>query len=195
MIKRLFLDLDDTLNSFTLPVLAMLGCNVGHFDYHKYPHEVGYDIMEAYAKLKPRGAKTLTIPQFWDSIPREMWASVPRSLECELILDLADSHFGRRNICLLTSPTKDPNCLAGKADWIQGNMPSFLWRQFLIGPRKYFCAREDSLLVDDSDEQVNAFRAHGGNAILVPRPWNSLHGTNTTDHLISEFRYYLGSDK
>jgi 5'(3')-deoxyribonucleotidase len=94
-------------------------------------------------------------------------------------------------ICILTGPTKDPECLAGKYEWITTVLPPYLHRQYLIGPRKQFCAHPEALLIDDSDDNVKAFRGAGGHAILVPRPWNSLHALNTTEYLQREFGRYL----
>jgi hypothetical protein len=45
----------------------------------------------------------------------------------------------------------------------------------LIGPRKHFACRPTTLLVDDGDHNVREWRAAGGPAILVPRPWNTNH--------------------
>lgn len=188
MIRHVFLDIDDTLNSLTLHILgAVHGVDIGTYDYDRFPIEVGYDIIAAYEKLKPFDYQTHTIQSFWNAVPREAWAKTPRSPEFDFLLKHSVELVGRENVCLLTSPTKDPECLAGKLEWIHDTMPAWMHRQYLIGPRKHFCARPDSLLIDDSDENVNKFREAGGNAILVPRPWNSLHGTSTKTYLIGEF--------
>lgn len=187
MIRRILLDIDDTSNSFTMHVLRLLGCDVGDFDYHKFPTHVGYDIIAAYEELKPPGARSFTVSEFWDSITRDIWANCPTAREFNLILGHAEALVGQDNVCVLTSPTIDPECLAGKLEWIQKNFPRWLHRQFLIGPRKHFCARPDALLIDDNDEQVRRFREHGGQALLVPRPWNSMHGTDTLPYLMEQF--------
>lgn len=193
MIKNIFLDLDDTLNSLTLHILGMVrGLSIGTYDYHKFPTEVGYDILGAYQRLKLLEPDAeyygdFTVETFWETVPRAAWARTPKSPQFELILEWAEL-FGRENVCLLTSPTKDPESLAGKLEWIHSYLPPWMHRQFLVGPRKHFCARPDALLIDDSDDNVIKFREHGGHAILVPRPWNSLHGTDTTSHLCSEFQ-------
>ena len=41
-------------------------------------------------------------------------------------------------------------------------------KKFIAGPGRW--------LIDDKDANVEAFRAAGGQAITVPRPWNSEHG-------------------
>jgi FMN phosphatase YigB (HAD superfamily) len=194
MIRNIFLDLDDTLNSLTLHILGTV-CNldIGTHDYHRFPSEVGYDIIAAYEKLKPAGFPEYSVQEFWENVPRIAWSHTPRAPEFDWLLDQSIGLVGPENVCLLTSPTKDPESLAGKLEWIHMNLPSFMHRQYLVGPRKHFCARPDSLLIDDSDENVKKFREHGGHAILVPRPWNSLHGIDTKAHLISEF-YFLYSE-
>ena len=57
--------------------------------------------------------------------------------------------------------------------------------------RKHFCARPDALLIDDGDHNVEAFRANGGQTILVPRPWNSLHYMPTETHLHDAFTMFF----
>ena len=57
--------------------------------------------------------------------------------------------------------------------------------------RKHFCARPDALLIDDSDHNVEAFLAHGGQAILVPRPWNPLHCMPTLTFLDDAFKMFF----
>ena len=49
------------------------------------------------------------------------------------------------------------------------------FRDFLIGPPKWICARPDQLLIDDNDGNVESFRERGGQAILFPQPWNLNH--------------------
>jgi hypothetical protein len=194
MIRRILLDLDDTLNSLTLHILgSVFGIGVGHHDYHKFPVECGYDIVGAYHKLKHREKHPgmypeYDIPKFWRQVPRLTWAKTPKSPQFDFLLDRSEALVGRENVFILTSPTKDPECLAGKLEWIHDVLPDWLHRQYLIGPRKYLCARPDTLLIDDSDEQVNSFRAEGGQALLVPRPWNTHFAiSDTSAYLRAKF--------
>ena len=66
----------------------------------------------------------------------------------------------------------DTGWVVGKINWIDKNMPEYS-RRYLIGPAKQFCAGPDSILVDDSNKNIEDFAEAGGNVILVPRPWNS----------------------
>lgn len=186
MIKRILLDIDDVCNQCTQYCLKWLGIpfDYEHF-YEKYPIDHGYDIVTTANMLL--GYDRFDVKSFWSMIPREFWATCPPSAEMPFLLEQCIGLVGEENVCFLTGPTKDPDCLAGKLEWIWRFAPQFMHRQYLIGPRKQFCAHHEALLIDDSDSNVNTFREWGGNAILVPRPWNTLHGVNTGEHLALMF--------
>jgi hypothetical protein len=180
-VRRVLIDLDDVCNLCTMHALKFMGCPVESHEYDKFPVECGYDIVAAANKLV--GEERFTVKTFWNGIPREFWATIPISEEFHWLLGVTEHFAGRENICLLTAPTIDPDCLAGKLEWIHAHMPRWMHRQFLVGPRKHFCATPDALLIDDSDNNVNKFRDWGGQALLVPRPWNSLHAVETKEYL------------
>ena len=62
--------------------------------------------------------------------------------------------------------------------------------KFLIGFQKHFCAHSGSLLIDDYDKNINDFRQAGGNAILVPRQWNSMY--KEEENLLTYMKIHLG---
>ena len=112
--------------------------------------------------------------EFWHPINQagaEFWASLEPYTWCDELVALADETGGW---CILTSPSSDPSCAAGKITWLQRRFGGG-FRGFLIGPPKWVCARPDQVLVDDNDTNVDHFRARGGQAILFPRPWNRNH--------------------
>ncbi len=174
MIERIFLDLDDVCNSFTMASLEAVGCPVGPYDHHLYPVDCGFDITAAANTIL--GA-TDNRPQgwFWKQLSTAHWASIPTSKELHWLLELCEDVVGRKNICILTAtpPCTDSGGVASaKIEWIRGFLPKWLHDQFLIGPTKHFCAGSSSLLIDDSDRNVSQWTLHGGLAILMPRPWN-----------------------
>lgn len=181
MIRRVLLDLDDVCNRFTMTALHYMGCRIDPLRYDEYPVACQWDIVCAANTLL--GYERFTKSDFWEHIPRKFWANVPPSAEFGSLIGFCESLVGQENVCLLTSPTIDPDCLAGKLEWIHQFAPRWLHRSFLVGPRKQFCAHGEALLIDDADKNVKAFREWGGQAVLVPRPWNSLHGTDTRQHL------------
>jgi hypothetical protein len=193
-IKRIALDIDDTLNSFTLTAMKFVGCPVDVDDWSTFPHEFGYDILGATNSMRAPDCQ-FTLSEFWDSFKREFWASRPHSKDFDYLLKLSIDLVGIEDVFFLTSPTYDPDCLAGKADWIYANLPRSMWRQYSITPRKWFNAAPDYLRGDDSDDNVDKWRAecrerfnHPGYAILIPRPWNTRwaeSGKNITDEILA----------
>lgn len=192
-VRRIYVDMDDTLNSFTLYVLRRLGCNVGDFDYDQFP-EVGYNIYTAYRLLQ----KVPTAPQVFET-EAEFWAAAqewrvslhaPICREAQFILDSAASLVGRKNVFICTKPF----CAKSAADklvWIEKCFPQYA-NNYVLTKDKSVVARPDALLIDDSDANLEEFqRGGGGYMILVPRPWNSLRGVDTTTHLIRQFALHL----
>ena len=167
-IKTVFLDLDDVLNDFTMPALRHLRCVLEVYD-----PAWGFDIVMAANWTHP--LRTFRQETFWSNFDREFWATLPKSGMCDWLIKECIRRVGRDNVCILTRPTDEPSCLAGKLEWIHANLPQWLHRQYLIGEPKHLCAGPDALLIDDSDKNVDAFRAAGGHSILVPRPWNWRH--------------------
>lgn len=187
MIRRILLDIDDVCNQCTKYALQWLDVPMDYDRFYEtYPFQFRYQIVEAANHLL--GYRRFDVPGFWNMIPRTFWATCPVSDEYEYILNRCVEMVGRENICFLTGPTKDPDCLAGKIEWVSKFAPEWMHRQYLVGPRKQFCAHSEALLIDDSDANIDTFRAWGGTGLLVPRPWNSLHGVNTMDYLSEQFQ-------
>ena len=129
--------------------------------------------MPEIAKNWPSGeynvAKVLQLPAttFWDALGGSFWTNIPKTTEADEIVKLC----GPYDTCLLTSPPLNPYVAAIKIRWISKMFPQFE-RKFLIGPAKEFCAAPNHILIDDNVLNVIEFGKAGGNAILVPRPWN-----------------------
>ena len=120
-------------------------------------------------------AMGISSPEFWGSISEagaDFWASLEPYPWCDELLELVQS---TGPWCILTSPSGDPFCAAGKITWLQKRWGRG-FRDFLIGPPKWICARPDQLLIDDNDTNIDNFRDRGGHGILFPQPWNRNHG-------------------
>jgi len=188
MIENILLDIDGVCNTFQRHVFNCLG--LSYPDDSWYPVDCGWDIVAAANRLA--GYERFTATTFWTSLTRDVWASVPPSSEFSQILTWATDGVGREDVHFLSSPTLSPDSVAGKLEWIQRYAPAWMQRQFLIGPSKHLCATPKTLLIDDCDKNVEAFRMCGGHAILVPRPWNVLHGHNALEHLAGAFYAIFG---
>lgn len=183
MIRRIFIDLDDVLNSCTMEILRFIGCDVGPYDYNKFNSNWGFDIVKAANSLHP--SRKFSAHDLWCEISRSEWASMCKSEECDWLLHKCIDIVGEKNVCILTCPTFRPDSAAGKIEWIYKNLPLIFRQQFLIGLPKYMCACSGALLIDDKYQNVVEFRKAGGQAIVVPRPWNLYHGVDTKKYLNS----------
>jgi len=168
MIQRIFLDLDDVCNTLTPYILWWLNIVLDPRDYSIYPGNL--DIVLAANKLL--GRRRYTRASFWRSIPRRVWAETPESPEYRTLLRWCRSLVGPENVYIATSPTKDPDCLAGKLEWIHNHAPRWLHRQYFVTPRKHLLAQSGTLLIDDNETNCQKFQDGGGRAVRMPRPWN-----------------------
>ena len=142
MIRRIFLDLDDVCNTLAPFVLHSVGCDIGPTDYAHYPRKFGYAISDVANHLL--GEPRYTPATLWASIPRAIWVKVPESPFFSWLLEACAEAVGRENVCIATSPTKCPESLAGKLEWIHDHFPEWMHRQYAITPRKHLFARPDS---------------------------------------------------
>jgi hypothetical protein len=190
MIREVFLDLDDTCNTLAMHVLRYVGCEVSPRDYRQYPEQCGFEVEKAanYLLGRPR----FTGPaQFWKTITRTAWLECPTSELFPWVLHRAARLVGRENVCLATSPTKCPESLAGKLDWIHRHMPPWMHRQYAITPRKHLFGRPGALLIDDLEENIRRFEQRGGCGILVPRPWNRLREAEPFEAVESQLEKFF----
>jgi len=173
MINQILVDLDDVCNRFTMLVLNELGCSYREEDY---PVEVGYNITAAYNIMKP---DDITPDEFWSMVEPNIWSWMPLREDTEWLLDLCAGCVGRENVMICTKSIGHPLHFAGKIQWMRDNLPHWIIEQYSITPVKHAYARPDVLLIDDAPENVDKFRAtRGGQAILVPRPWNPNYHLN-----------------
>jgi 5'(3')-deoxyribonucleotidase len=179
VIKTVFLDLDGCLVDFIGGA-----CNL-------YGIDNPYDLPENLGKWEMYNMIPMKEDEFYRDMDYDFWRQLHWTEDGKDILDALEEMFGKRNICILSSPCRTDGCLQGKADWIRSEMPQYK-RQFLLGNQKHFCAWDGASLVDDSDKNCDEFCAAGGEAILVPRPWNRNYkiSGNTIWYVKDKIAYY-----
>lgn len=121
--------------------------------------------------------------EFWGPANEGFWSSLQSTDECFDILNEVIEVFGFDNVCLITSPSNNRGCIPGKLRWIEDWLGEAWTDKVLFGRPKHFAACRSRLLIDDSDNNVNAFISGGGRALLVPRPWNQARGVRFVDFL------------
>jgi hypothetical protein len=119
-INTIILDLDDTLNCLTMTILGQLGADVLPYQYDRFPPSCGYDIIAAWSELTSRPKPS--VPEFWEMVTEDIWATAPRSQQFWL-LEWAATAVGRKNVIIATVPTKSGECLSGKYTWMMRHLP------------------------------------------------------------------------
>jgi len=167
---KILLDVDGVLANFVQGACRLHG----HTDpYTKEKNLGNYSIQDL---LGIQG------PAFWDMMDEHFWFTLKKMPLADKIVEYLENRFGQESICLLTSPIRHRGCHRGKMRWIEKYYPQYS-RQNLIGKPKHFCAGPDASLIDDFENNVAKFSAHGGHAFLMPAPWNRKYFEHPFDAL------------
>lgn len=153
-LKRFVVDLDDVVVAFVDSLLVKFN----RPDLNKKSF-TDWDIV-----------KYFDIPKqvFWESLDYDFWMGLPHLNNGLFLMDFLEG----KDMVFCTSPVLTSGCVQGKIDWIASEYPE-LSRKFCITPEKQYLANPETLLIDDREENVQKFIAAGGQAVLVPAPWNS----------------------
>jgi len=164
-IDIIYLDIDGVLADFIGGVMKAFDLE---YDYNKWPGALGPDGWNWFESFG------LTFDQVDAECTAKFWAGMEWMHDgCDMFNLVNGGPVGAH---LLTTPMKNPESTTGKLTWIEKYLNN-KWRKNAIvtgAPKKLF-ARPGALLIDDRDKNVEEFRAAGGEAILVPRPWNKLY--------------------
>lgn len=82
-------------------------------------------------------------------------------------------------VVFLSSPTRNPSCLAGKLQWLQDRFGK-TFKEFIFTTNKDLLAHSGAALIDDYETNIQKFRERDGNGILFPRVWNANHAFETS---------------
>lgn len=164
---RIYVDLDGVIKNFGVPAMTRHGAFIPSEAY--YPPQFQWDILGATNYIrKSRGLGPISANKFWDDFDYDFWFNLEmydRAAEFLQMLDCIGEVF------FATSPTLSSDCVAGKFDWVKKHFRDRL-RNLYIGSAKEGFAKPGAILIDDRNENVDNFIACGGQAFLVPRPWN-----------------------
>ena len=147
----ILLDMDGVVVDFVSGALRLHGLKRPEPVAWNFYEQLGLSADDFYA---PMG------PAFWADLH---WTQEGRDLLREL--------EARDEIVLCTSPLRTRGCVEGKERWIRKHAPEYWNRVAFLGEK--FLLAGAGTLIDDSEANVEAFRAAGGRAILVGREWNS----------------------
>jgi len=160
---KIFLDMDGVLVNFVAGACARHGRPDPYLDPANYGN---FDMAAIWGM--PNG-------EFWRKLDgADFWANLDWMPDGREILEMVELRFGAKNVCLLTAPCLDPQCIPGKLAWVDKHLPQYRSR-FIPTAAKGFLAHKNAVLFDDRDSNIAEFRLDGGAAFLIPRPWNAGH--------------------
>lgn len=117
---------------------------------------------------KVAGISEKTMWRKIDAAGRDLWSKMP-------VLPWAHELYEKLgelgDVVFLTSPSYDPDSLAGKLEWLQRFTKQKDFRDYIMTTRKDLLAGPGAVLVDDRPENCEKFRAAGGRAVLFPAAW------------------------
>ncbi len=134
----------------------------------------------------------MTFNQLWKSIDQTFWRNLPWMNDTWQIMVLLKRYgYTKDNTYIVTSlpsihggnVSQDVDCAAGKVLWMHDHWEEMANHLVICVDKNFAADTKEHILIDDSDSNVAAFKDHGGHAILLPRPWNSLYGEQTLPYL------------
>lgn len=117
----------------------------------------------------------VTEQQFWDRIKgvgSRFWYDLPAYSYHDDVMQVCGEFDPEFQI--LTKPGREdvgPSSAKGKIAWLH-KMYGTHFDRYFVGAHKHRCAGPDAVLIDDVEKNCEAFRAHGGHAILFPQQYN-----------------------
>lgn len=161
---NVYLDCDGVFADFVTGILKAM--DYPWPGYMKWPWGHVFDIFPLIG-TDWQEASTYCDSDFWANLT---WMEDGRDILAEVW-----KRFRPSECMMLTNPMNHDDSYTGKARWVTYNIPEL--RRRLVPThisKAEFAFDFNCLLIDDSQENVEAFIKAGGAAILVPRPYNDL---------------------
>lgn len=129
----------------------------------------------------PEGAFLISDAMRGDLSEEEIWYAINQDPGFWLYLDvLPIGHLivsrvaaAGHEIVFLTSPGNNPRSYSQKVIWARRNFKTSKPKVIPCPITKAALSARGRLLIDDSDKNIDEWRAAGGYGLLVPRVWNS----------------------
>ena len=162
MAKKILIDTDGVLRDF------VGGCE------EKYECKFDFSTTKSVQKLLGKTHNDF----IKDLDDARFWMEMKVTKEASSIIHMAERHFKKEDIYLISSSYQTPKILAGCIWWYKKHFPDFYNRKKIIFiNEKHLLANLNTILLDDHAETCKAFSNRSGWTILFPRPWNSAYQT------------------
>ncbi len=134
---------------------------------------------EAYERIRLAGRWDMTKPlgltldEFWQPIHdagEQFWIDLKPLPWAHKVVDLVKSVTD--DWFVISTPSREPSSYAGKIIWLRHFFGS-RFDKFELTTRKHLFAQSGVVLIDDKEQNINEFRAAGGQGILFPTRGNA----------------------
>jgi 5'(3')-deoxyribonucleotidase len=133
-----------------------------YHDRHYEPKSITqYNISELWGLSNNQFWKPINTLDFWEGIEPYHYLN-----------DLFSGLTSLAPVTICTAPSFSHECIQGKVSWLKKHLGLGI-TDVVFANRKYLLASPRNWLIDDSQDKVDKFIAHGGNGIIFPQPWNN----------------------
>jgi hypothetical protein len=119
--REVFLDMDGVLVDLHLGLRRWFDV----LDFTEEEHKQRIDEVI----IRRRGFNQ-SIADFWSGLPMECWAWLPKTEECDEIIERAANSVGAMNVYIASTPVGSGS-YSGKYEWVFRNLPSWLHKKYL----------------------------------------------------------------
>lgn len=174
MKPQVFLDMDGVICDFDAGYLK-------HFGWKDSTHASISTWSWPVDKYKEENPGKTEI-DFWHEFDFLFWAQLPKTKEADVILGMVKKY---QPTILTTVAIHSPGVFDGKASWLRKHLKNYYYegRVCICTGAKHRIAAPGKLLIDDSQDNYDRWLDAGGEAILVPRPWNSNRGKSVYNEI------------
>ena len=132
----------------------------------RFEQFAGVDPEEFVAQKTIEFGKTKANEEFWDLIDKQIgvryWVGMPWMSQGEKLWN----YIKKFNPIILSSPSRDESSRIGKGLWVKRNIPGTPLKLAFKANGKAKYASPTSILIDDREDNIQAWKAAGGIGIL-----------------------------
>jgi len=144
----IYVDLDDTLSDMTPYALEYLGVR----DYDPTIWALNKHILWPERRI-------------WNHLGMDFWSTMPKSVDFERLVGMLPTF----TVLTALPPFNYHDCINGKLEWMDKHLNDV---KIIFSNAKERYADPKSILIDDSEINIQRFNESLGLGFLVPRPWN-----------------------
>jgi 5'(3')-deoxyribonucleotidase len=126
----------------------------------------------------------------------DFWAELPWTEDGKELMEGIKKRLSPDDVMLLTKPMENDESYTGKVRWVTEHLPELRFRTVPTRVDKHeFAHNSRQLLIDDMQQNHDAFVEVGGSCILVPRPWNKnaeiYYAGDTVPYVLGELDHWM----